>query len=325
MDGPLCALAGAPRQYQALLEVSQSVAAHRDLTALFRDLAERLPRVVTFHSLWLVLHDPARNRMRLHILEGLSREAEKESAWPLERPLEESPSALAWSKQEPLVVFNLAEDSRYAQAFQLLLDNGIRSCCILPLTTAHRRLGAVGFGYSQPYHYSEADVDFLGQVACQIAVAVDNVLAHAESAEFQAALAEERDRLRLLLDLNNTLAPNLDLLPHPGKLWQPPGRAATDADLAQRPDHHLDRGRGGAVRDALGERFVCQFRLQRRGGGRTVHDSILCVSAYGIGGRHAYRADIRVPAARFRYRPRRGFPVRIRAAGAGERHLLLTY
>jgi formate hydrogenlyase transcriptional activator len=211
MDGPLCALAGAPRQYQALLEVSQSVAAHRDLTALFRDLAERLPRVVTFHSLWLVLHDPARNRMRLHILEGLSREAEKESAWPLERPLEESPSALAWSKQEPLVVFNLAEDSRYAQAFQLLLDNGIRSCCILPLTTAHRRLGAVGFGYSQPYHYSEADVDFLGQVACQIAVAVDNVLAHAESAEFQAALAEERDRLRLLLDLNNTLAPNLDL------------------------------------------------------------------------------------------------------------------
>ena len=211
MDGPLCALADAPRQYQALLEVSQSVAAHRDLTALFRDLVARLPRVVTFHSLWLVLHDPARNRMRLHILEGLSREAEKESAWPLERPLEESPSALAWSKQEPVVVFDLAADSRYAQAFQLLLDNGIRSCCILPLTTAHRRLGAVGFGYSQPHHYSEADVDFLGQVACQIAVAVDNVLAHAESAEFQAALAEERDRLRLLLDLNNTLAPNLDL------------------------------------------------------------------------------------------------------------------
>jgi len=211
MDGPLCVLADAPRQYQALLEVSQSVASHRDLSALFRDLVERLPRVVSFDSLWLVLHDPARNRMRLHVLEGPAREAAEESAWPLERPMEESPSALVWSTQEPLVVSNLADDPRYRAAFRLLLDNGVRSCCILPLTTAHRRLGAVGFGYARPHNYSAADVEFLGQVARQIAVAVDNVLAHEEACELQAALAEERDRLRLLLDLNNTLAPNLDL------------------------------------------------------------------------------------------------------------------
>jgi hypothetical protein len=47
MDGPLCVLADAPRQYQVLLEVSQSVAAQRDLNALFRDLVERLPPVRT--------------------------------------------------------------------------------------------------------------------------------------------------------------------------------------------------------------------------------------------------------------------------------------
>jgi formate hydrogenlyase transcriptional activator len=211
MDEPFCVLADAPRQYQALLEVSQSIASHRDLAALFRDLVERLPRVLSFDSLWLVLHDPSRNRMRLHVLEGPAREAAEESAWPLERPMEESPSALVWSTQEPLVVFNLADDPRYRAAFRLLLDNGVRSCCILPLTTAHRRLGAVGFGYARPHNYSEADVEFLGQVARQIAVAVDNVLAHEEACELQAALAEERDRLRLLLDLNNTLAPNLDL------------------------------------------------------------------------------------------------------------------
>jgi formate hydrogenlyase transcriptional activator len=72
-------------------------------------------------------------------------------------------------------------------------------------------LGAVGFGYARPHRYSEADVEFLGQVARQIAVAVDNALAHEDALGLQAALAEERDRLRLLLDLNNTLAPNLDL------------------------------------------------------------------------------------------------------------------
>jgi formate hydrogenlyase transcriptional activator len=211
MDGPLCALADAPRQYQALLEVSHSVALHRDLTALFRDLVERLPRVVSFDSLWLVLHDPARDRMRLHVLEGPARADAGKSAWPIERTLEDSPSALAWSTQAPLIVFDLAADPRYPAAFQLLRDNGIRSCCILPLTTAHRRLGAVGFGYARPQEYAEADLEFLGQVARQIAVAVGSVLAHEEAGQLQGALAEERDRLRLLLDLNNTLAPNLDL------------------------------------------------------------------------------------------------------------------
>ena len=84
MGNQQCAVAAAPRQYQALLEVSQSVASHRDLTALFRDLVERLPGVVSFDSLWLVLHDPARNRMQLHILEGPARAGADENAWPIE-------------------------------------------------------------------------------------------------------------------------------------------------------------------------------------------------------------------------------------------------
>jgi len=127
MDALLCVLADAPRQHQALLEVSQSVASHRDLTALFRDLVQRLPCVVSFDSLWLVLHDPDRNRMRLHVLEGPAREAAQESAWPLDRPMEESPSALVWSTQEPLVVANRAEDRRYLKAFQLAPSGGNRS------------------------------------------------------------------------------------------------------------------------------------------------------------------------------------------------------
>lgn len=73
MDGPLWVFADAPRQYQAVLEGSQPVASHRDPAALFRDLVERLPRAVSFDSLWLVLHDPARNRMRRQVLEGTGR------------------------------------------------------------------------------------------------------------------------------------------------------------------------------------------------------------------------------------------------------------
>ncbi len=51
-----------------LAEVSESIASHRDLNELFRDLAQRLPRIVPFDYINLVLHDPSRNVMRLRLL-----------------------------------------------------------------------------------------------------------------------------------------------------------------------------------------------------------------------------------------------------------------
>ncbi|HVX67803.1 MAG TPA: sigma 54-interacting transcriptional regulator [Bryobacteraceae bacterium] len=200
-----------PRQYQALLEVAESVARHRRLPALFRDLIEHLPRVVSFDSLWLMLYDAERDRMHLHVLEGAVRAQPGAAQWPPDWPMEDSPSALVWRTQQPLIVTDLSQDGRYADAFRVLLEHDIHSCCLVPLTTVHRRLGAVGFGSAQPDAYSESDYEFLSQVARQIAVAVDNALAHQEAEELQAKLEEERDRLRLLLDLNNTVAPNLDL------------------------------------------------------------------------------------------------------------------
>src|ERR1700722_18347718 len=58
------------RQLEALLEVSEAIAQQRDLNALFHELSERLHWVVEFDFLTLVLHDPIRNVMRLHILES---------------------------------------------------------------------------------------------------------------------------------------------------------------------------------------------------------------------------------------------------------------
>src|SRR5437879_13928278 len=57
------------RQFETLLEVSESIAQHRDRGALFHDLAERLHRVVQFDYLNLVLQDPGTNGMRLNIVE----------------------------------------------------------------------------------------------------------------------------------------------------------------------------------------------------------------------------------------------------------------
>jgi formate hydrogenlyase transcriptional activator len=191
-----------------LLEVSESIASHRDLGELLHDLGQRLPRIVPFDYINLVLHDPTREVMRLHVLAA----PESSTIRPgLELPIDESPSGLVWKNQQPLMVEDVAVESRFPKLTLLLRENGVQSYCVVPLTTALRRLGAMGFGSLQTRSYQKAEINFMQQVAKQVAVAVDNVL-HDESAQSaQQQLARERDRLRLLLEVNNTVVSALDL------------------------------------------------------------------------------------------------------------------
>jgi formate hydrogenlyase transcriptional activator len=90
-------------------------------------------------------------------------------------------------------------------------EDGANSFCFVPLTTAVRRLGAIGFLSLQKEAYGETDLEFLQQVAKQLAVAVDNVLNFASTEAAQQSLARERDRLSLVLEINNAVVSHLEL------------------------------------------------------------------------------------------------------------------
>ena len=86
-------------QLEALLEVSEAIAQQRDLPALFHDLAVRLHSVIDFDFLSLVLHDAAKNVMRLHILETHLPNAKRVGA---ESAVEGNPAGWVWQTQQPL-------------------------------------------------------------------------------------------------------------------------------------------------------------------------------------------------------------------------------
>jgi formate hydrogenlyase transcriptional activator len=194
-------------QHQTLLEVSEAISSHRDLDQLFRDLAPRLHRVVQFDFANLILHEPARKVMKSHVLEI------PDSSYVCpdgECPME-TPGGWVWETQKPWVVSHLGQDSRFPELSSWLCDRGLKSACLVPLTSALRRLGALAFGSSVEAAYSEVDVIFLHQVARQVAVAVDNALNFAEAQSVQEQLKDERDRLSLLLAVNNAVVSVLDL------------------------------------------------------------------------------------------------------------------
>ena len=59
----------------------------------------------------------------------------------------------------------------FSKVAPLLVENRIKSFCVVPLTTAFRRLGAMGFGSLRRRVYEEEEVSFMEQVARLVAVA----------------------------------------------------------------------------------------------------------------------------------------------------------
>ena len=179
----------ASRQYCALLEVAQAIVSHRDLPALFHDLAGPLHRVVHFDYLGLTLYDPTSDTLRLHVLE--TTETIPDPA-PSPALVKEDPARSVLQTQQPLIVSNVAEGSRWPQLQERSKAFGVNSLCYLPLTTARRRLGVMVFASKQPAAYDAADVEFLERVAKQVAVAVENALAFQQIEELKEKLTQEK-------------------------------------------------------------------------------------------------------------------------------------
>ncbi len=178
------------QRYRALLEVAEAIYSHRDLHELFRNLAHRLPQVVDVNFVGLSLYDPERNVMRLHTLQA-NVPAELMIAGS-ESPMDETPAGFVWQTQKPLLLQNLAEETRWPKRIPKIREEGIQSFCMVPLNTAVRRLGTMGFASLKKDAYGECDLEFLQKVAKQVAVAVDNALAYQQIEELKNKLAKEK-------------------------------------------------------------------------------------------------------------------------------------
>lgn len=199
--------ASAEQRYRALLEVTDAIAPHDNLDQLLRDLAYRLRKIVRFDSVSFVLHDPAANLMRLVHAEAFG----EELPLPATMSIEDSASGHVWRTGQALVMPNLQKEQRLGPVLKMLQGSGFKSCCVLPMTVAERRLGALAMASRQENAYRDADLEFLKRVAEQVAVAVDNVAQRQQALTYQQQLASERDRLRLLLEVNNVLVSNREI------------------------------------------------------------------------------------------------------------------
>jgi len=195
-------------RYEALIRVSQAVGAHRDPKDLFRAMATELRRVVQFDGITVAQYDEASNEILWKVCEFCSHQG---PASPPDIPADETITKWVYQRQEPLVIPSLERETRFPRMIAFLQEKGFQSVCALPLTTVHRPIGSIAVASKQADAYCREEVRFLSLVADQVALAIDDALNFQASQIAQRALEHKNDRLKLLLEVNNTIVSNLEL------------------------------------------------------------------------------------------------------------------
>ena len=183
--------------YEAVVELSRSIAGRTDLKALLSGVSQSLRRIVGFDYIGVSLHDRKRNRMQGHYSRGTGTPVAS-----LCLPVDEDPAGWVWTEQRPLVIRSLEDECRWPKFRDHADASGVRAVALVPLTAGDDRLGAFGFGCFEPYEPSDAELAFLERVASEFAVAVESFLAKQDA-------VREKDRLQTLFDITNALVSKL--------------------------------------------------------------------------------------------------------------------
>src|SRR6266576_2662644 len=182
-------------RYEALLRVSQNLIPIRSSEELFRLLARELRAVVDFYVMGIGIYDEKAHEVRLT--------SYGEPGDPLEVPKLAPEETFTWwvyQHQQPLIIPSLDSETRFPAVAEMLKNRGVRSVCVLPLTTVHRRLGGLAFGRLEADAYSGEEVGFLSLVANQVALAVDDAMNFDTSQHATEALRASEEGLRLIVD-----------------------------------------------------------------------------------------------------------------------------
>jgi PAS domain S-box-containing protein len=165
---------------------------------LFRVLAGELRQAVEFDLIGLFLYDEASNTLQNPVLQT---DQEPGFAIPPDFPPEETITRLVYRQQEPIVVASRDEETRFPRMMEIFKKYGVESACVLPLTTARRPLGSLGFAVAQKNAYSAEEIRFLMLVTDQVALAVDNAMRNDEQECTKEELRKQTAHFEKLFEL----------------------------------------------------------------------------------------------------------------------------
>ncbi len=175
-------------RYRLLLEITDLVARASSVPDAFQELAPPVLALTGGELLNLSLYDPRRDCMLNHYWKGNQESGEFEAG-----PVDEAATGWVWKHQEPIAIPDTARESRFPGCMPVLLNHGVRSYTVLPLSTPSNRFGALALGKKIPETLNDEDVEFLSRVALMGALALEKERAERAAEEQQSLVSISRE------------------------------------------------------------------------------------------------------------------------------------
>jgi formate hydrogenlyase transcriptional activator len=170
--------ARAQARLRLLLDITNRIVTKLELRDLLREIAASIRQLMQYDSVGVALPNPEDGELRRYA--GDHAGYEEMSVGPASER-----AKTVFRTGKPLI----ATKEEVAADPQSAISN--MSLCLYPLIIRERVLGVFGFGSSRENAFTEDDLTFLGPVASQIALAVENALAYGQVSELKDKLAQE--------------------------------------------------------------------------------------------------------------------------------------
>src|SRR5580692_3844974 len=186
---------GEGQRYEALLRISEALSACQEPEDLTRILSEELREFLDFFQFYIVVYKENSAEIEWAVVGS---EKSLISAYA-EVPVQERPSWRAYATQEPFHIADWNADERVpARLKQGIARQGLQigPLVFVPLTTPHRRLGALGMSGHPGTGYSSEDIAFLSLIGRVVAFAIDDNFNLRQAEAAQAELQRQNERLQ---------------------------------------------------------------------------------------------------------------------------------
>ncbi len=183
----------AAERARALLEINNLMISNLTQDALFRAIAHAVRRVIPFDRTALCLHDPARDVLRVAIVE--SSLPVRRFTVGMEFPVADTHMGQVFRSQRPLLRGDVEVEHEYALE-RLNVADGVHSLLVVPLIVRGASIGTLGVSSTALGQYTMADAVFLQEVANQVAMAIQNMKAYEEISTLKARLERENVYLK---------------------------------------------------------------------------------------------------------------------------------
>jgi formate hydrogenlyase transcriptional activator len=175
---------------QLLLNLTNRITSNLKLRDVLPAITANIRAVMKCDAVCITLPDPPSGKFRLYAVDfpqGKSKEILQEEttvtlAAGAKRALEEL---------TPVLTSTDDRDDFSPEVYEMLVAEGLRNHCLLPLLNRGRALGLLGV-VRKNEGFTSQDVEILSQVAGQIAVAIANALAYREISDLKDKLGQEK-------------------------------------------------------------------------------------------------------------------------------------